>query len=64
MVEPQIADLIDMDLINTQPHSMILPSGLGQYCNPGVGSTNGLGSAYLVNQDGFVLSMNNVMLGI
>lgn len=46
MVEPLNADLIDMDLINTQLHSMILPSGLGQYCNPGVGS------AYLVNQDG------------
>ena len=29
MVEPLNADLIDMDLINTQPHSMILPSGLG-----------------------------------
>lgn len=36
MVEPLDADLINMDLINTQPNSMILPSGLGQYCNPGV----------------------------
>ncbi len=47
MVEP-----LNADLINTQLHSMILPSGLGQYCNPGVGSAYGLGSAYLVNQDG------------
>lgn len=52
MVESLNEDLIDMDLINTQLHSMILPSGLGQYCNPGVGSAYGLGSAYLVNQDG------------
>ena len=36
MVEPLNADLISMELINTQPNSMIKPSGLGQYCNPGV----------------------------
>ena len=36
MVEGLDADLINMDLVNTQPNSMILPSGLGQYCNPGV----------------------------
>ena len=37
MAEAVDADLINMDLVNTQPNSMILPSGLGQYCNPGVG---------------------------
>ena len=51
MVAPLNAELIKMDLINTQPNSMILPSGLGQYCNPGVGRAYGLG-AYMVNQDG------------
>ena len=45
------ADLINMELINTQPNSMILPSGLGQYCNPGVGRAYGL-SGFMVNQDG------------
>ena len=51
MVEPLKADLINMDLINTQPNSMILPSGLGQYCNPGVGGAYKAG-AYMVNQNG------------
>jgi len=51
MVAPLNAELIKMDLINTQPNSMILPSGLGQYCNPGVGRAYNLG-AYMVNQDG------------
>lgn len=46
------ADLINMDLINTQPNSMILPSGLGQYCNPGVASAYATSGAFLVNQDG------------
>ena len=51
MVAGLDADLINMDLINTQPNSMILPSGLGQYCNPGVGRAYGL-SGFMVNQDG------------
>ena len=51
MVAPLNADLINMDLINTQPNSMILPSGLGQYCNPGVGGAYKAG-AYMVNQNG------------
>lgn len=51
MVEDLDADLINMDLINTQPNSMILPSGLGQYCNPGVSGAYAAG-AYMVNQDG------------
>ena len=51
MVEPLDADLINMDLINTQPNSMILPSGLGQYCNPGVSRADAAGG-FMVNQDG------------
>ena len=51
MVESLNADLISMELINTQPKSMIRPSGLGQYCNPGVGKAYALG-AYLVNEKG------------
>ena len=51
MVEPLDADLVNMDLINTQPNSMILPSGLGQYCNPGVSRAYAAGG-FMVNQDG------------
>lgn len=51
MVESLDADLISMELINTQPNSMILPSGLGQYCNPGVGRAYAAGG-FMVNQDG------------
>ena len=51
MVEGLDADLINMDLVNTQPNSMILPSGLGQYCNPGVAGAYKAG-AYMVNQSG------------
>ena len=51
MVAPLDADLINMQFINTQPNSMILPSGLGQYCNPGVGRAYAAGG-FLVNQDG------------
>lgn len=51
MVEGLDADLINMDLVNTQPNSMILPSGLGQYCNPGVAGAYKAG-AYMVNQNG------------
>lgn len=51
MVKSLDADLISMELINTQPNSMILPSGLGQYCNPGVGKAYASG-AFMVNQDG------------
>ena len=52
MAEAVDADLINMEFVNTQPNSMILPSGLGQYTNPGVGAAYGVGSAFLVNQDG------------
>ena len=51
MVAPLNADLISMELINTQPNSMILPSGLGQYCNPGVAKAYAAGG-FMVNQDG------------
>lgn len=51
MVEGLDADLINMDLVNTQPNSMVLPSGLGQYCNPGVAGAYKAG-AYMVNQNG------------
>ncbi len=46
------ADLINMQFVNTQPNSMILPSGLGQYCNPGVNGAYTASGAFLVNQDG------------
>ncbi|MCI5774199.1 MAG: FAD-dependent oxidoreductase [Erysipelotrichaceae bacterium] len=52
MAEAVDADLINMDLVNTQPNSMILPSGLGQYCNPGVAGAYNTSGAFLVNQDG------------
>ena len=52
MAEAVDADLINMDLINTQPNSMILPSGLGQYCNPGVGAAYSASGAFLVNENG------------
>jgi len=60
MVEPLNADLISMELINTQPNSMIKPSGLGQYCNPGVGKAYAAGG-FMVNQDGvrFVNEVTN-----
>jgi len=51
MVAPLNADLINMELINTQPNSMIKPSGLGQYCNPGVSKAYAAGG-FMVNQDG------------
>ena len=51
MVEPLDADLINIDPIHTQPNSMILPSGLGQYCNPGVSRAYAAGG-FMVNQDG------------
>lgn len=51
MVKDLDADLISMELINTQPNSMILPSGLGQYCNPGVAKAYAAGG-FMVNQDG------------
>ena len=51
MVEPLNADLISMELINTQPNSMVLPSGLGQYCNPGVSKAYAAGG-FMVNQNG------------
>ena len=60
MVEPLNADLISMELINTQPNSMIKPSGLGQYCNPGVSKAYAAGG-FMVNQDGvrFVNEVTN-----
>ena len=52
MAEAVNADLINMEYVNTQPNSMILPSGLGQYCNPGVSGAYSTSGAFLVNQDG------------
>lgn len=51
MAEAVDADTINMDLVNVQPNSMIMPSGLGQYTNPGVGSAYRASGAFLVNQD-------------
>ena len=52
MAEAVNADTFNMEFVNTQPNSMILPSGLGQYCNPGVGAAYSASGAFLVNQDG------------
>lgn len=52
MAEAVDADTVNMDLVNVQPNSMIMPSGLGQYTNPGVGSAYNTSGAFLVNQDG------------
>ncbi len=52
MVKAVNANLINMEFVNTQPNSMILPSGLGQYCNPGVNGAYTTAGAFLVNQDG------------
>lgn len=51
MVESLNADLINMQYINTQPNSMIRPSGLGQYCNPGVSKAYAAGG-FMVNEKG------------
>ena len=51
MAEAVDADTINMDLVNVQPNSIIMPSGLGQYTNPGVGSAYNTSGAFLVNQD-------------
>lgn len=52
MAEAVDADLVNMEFVNTQPNSMVLPSGLGQYTNPGVGAAYRTSGAFLVNQDG------------
>lgn len=52
MAEAVDADTINMDLVNVQPNSIIMPSGLGQYTNPGVGSAYNTSGAFIVNQDG------------
>lgn len=46
------ADLINMEFVNVQPNSIVMPSGLGQYCNPGVGGAYATSGAFLVNENG------------
>lgn len=46
------ADLINMEFVNVQPNSIVLPSGLGQYCNPGVGGAYKTSGAFIVNEKG------------
>lgn len=46
------ADLINMEFVNVQPNSIVLPSGLGQYCNPGVGGSYKTSGAFIVNEKG------------
>ncbi len=46
------ADLINMEFVNVQPNSIVLPSGLGQYCNPGVGGAYKASGAFMVNEKG------------
>ncbi|HIT64078.1 MAG TPA: FAD-dependent oxidoreductase [Candidatus Ventrimonas merdavium] len=45
-------DLINMEFVNVQPNSIVLPSGLGQYCNPGVNGAYKTSGAFLVNENG------------
>ena len=52
MVESLDADLINMEFVNVQPNSIVLPSGLGQYCNPGVSGAYSTSGAFLVNENG------------
>lgn len=46
------ADLINMEFVNVQPNSIVLPSGLGQYCNPGVAGAYKTSGAFIVNEKG------------
>ena len=46
------ADTINMEYVNVQPNSIIMPSGLGQYTNPGVATAYKTSGAFIVNQDG------------
>lgn len=46
------ADLINMEFVNVQPNSIVLPSGLGQYCNPGVGGAYKTSGTFMVNEKG------------
>ena len=41
-----------MEFVNVQPNSIVMPSGLGQYCNPGVGGAYATSGAFLVNENG------------
>ncbi|MDO4268542.1 MAG: FAD-dependent oxidoreductase [Eubacteriales bacterium] len=52
MTESLDPDLINMQYVNVQPNSIVLPSGLGQYCNPGVSGAYGTSGAFLVNEKG------------
>ena len=52
MVKAVDADLINMEFVNVQPNSIVLPSGLGQYCNPGVGGAYKTSGAFMVNEKG------------
>ena len=52
MTESLNADLINMEYVNVQPNSIVMPSGLGQYCNPGVGGAYSTSGAFLINENG------------
>lgn len=52
MAEAVDAATINMEFINVQPNSIVMPSGLGQYTNPGVGKAYAVGGAFLVNEKG------------
>lgn len=52
MAEAVDAATINMEFINVQPNSIVMPSGLGQYTNPGVGKAYAVGGAFLVNENG------------
>lgn len=42
-----------MEYVNVQPNSIIMPSGLGQYINPGVATAYKTSGAFIaVHQDG------------
>lgn len=52
MSEAVDANTVNMQYVNTQPNSIVMPTGLGQYCNPGVGGAYATSGAFIVNEEG------------
>lgn len=52
MAEAVNADTIHMEYVNVQPNTIKMPSGMGHYANPGVGSAYATSGAFLVNNEG------------
>lgn len=52
MAEAVNANLVNMEFVNVQPNSIVKPSGLGQYTNPGVNGAYNTSGAFLVSDQG------------